>query len=664
TPTLTNEQFQELQTRIQNTNIDIKLEILKHLSADQWDSTINRMLSTDNPSTADLDQLHLVTSYKGQDVLRKTDRERPVLAEAIRKNKPILYNWFLKIAGDDTRRKKLLNQTTPWGQTVLQTAILNDRFQTAKELMAAGATPSLDDAHLAASHGKRAFLERTLLPALDMGKPRGFILEDPELEGPAENLEKQPRHEALMTLAARQQTDIQNHQQALQHRRNESLLNWAKVGNHPAEHLVGLIRAGAQVNTLDSTHKTPLHYAVATGRGWLVEPLLLHGANINIKTKNGNTVVHYAIAQRDIELLRLLLRYQPDLKLKHGAYPENSYLQTALETGDNEIAKMIISHQPELIIQPNRHDQYPLKEAIRAGNEEIVEAMVAHYPDILYAQERDGSRPQHWAASTGNVNMLALLFPKDIPVSQLRDGLGNSLLHLAAVRGQTDMVNFLIPQEKENLARPNHYHRTPLFEAVSSGNLDTVKAILKHHPTDTLQFSCDGYVPLHIALRKQEHRGIVKALLAHDPESIQVRNKRKQNLLHLLPEYPHHAKLLETLTRQCPEMLEEADSDGMTPLHYAVENQNLHAIRTFLATSPKLANQPTSRGELPIHRALVNYKEGLITELLKGGDKQSINVPNPTGEPPLYYAVKHYPRPTAMLKELLESGADINLADT
>ncbi|MCP4282998.1 MAG: hypothetical protein GY792_00880 [Gammaproteobacteria bacterium] len=72
-----------------------------------------------------------------------------------------------------------------------------------------------------------------------------------------------------------------------------------------------LIVRGANVNSLNMTNRTPLHFlAVFMRDARLAELMLDHGANVNAKDKNGHTPLDFAINANNYQVEKVLRKYK------------------------------------------------------------------------------------------------------------------------------------------------------------------------------------------------------------------------------------------------------------------------------------------------------------------------------------------------------------------
>jgi len=105
--------------------------------------------------------------------------------------------------------------------------------------------------------------------------------------------------------------------------------------------LLDAIKKGVDVNALTDDGWTALHFAAYKGFEDAVKILLNAGVDVNIQGKiYHRTALHYAVHQNNLAIVKIILAYNPDLKLidKGGetAYDianRNGFIEIATELG-------------------------------------------------------------------------------------------------------------------------------------------------------------------------------------------------------------------------------------------------------------------------------------------------------------------------------------------
>ncbi|KAF8773887.1 26S proteasome non-ATPase regulatory subunit 10 like protein [Argiope bruennichi] len=103
------------------------------------------------------------------------------------------------------------------------------------------------------------------------------------------------------------------------------------------------IREGADVNAINQTGQTALHYAASKNRDEIVRILLANHANINAADNMGSTPLHRAASKGNIKIMKIFLEeYSNQLDLNPRDCVGNTPLHLACEEERLEAAKLLI----------------------------------------------------------------------------------------------------------------------------------------------------------------------------------------------------------------------------------------------------------------------------------------------------------------------------------
>jgi cytohesin len=329
-----------------------------------------------------------------------------------------------------------------------------------------------------------------------------------------------------------------------------------------------LLANGADVNAKDDG--TPLHWAVSpthhkpvSACKEMMELLLANGANVNAKDEDGQTPLHRAAWIHQTEMAELLLAHKADVNAKDNDDETPLHLAVA-HWGDTEqdIVKLLLVKGAEINAR-NKEGDTPLLLVAKycTGDISMAEFLVANGADVN-AKDKKG--------------YTALTIPKDYACPKLIELLQENGAH-GSVRADAD-----------------------IFDAVSNGDAEAVKALLKNNPRLAYTERGDGNTPLDLAAL-YGLKDIVK-LLATDKTSANARN-----------------------------------SAGMTPLHYAARQGQKDVVVWLLAKGADV-NAKDNLGWTPLHQAAWGCAKDVAELLLAHG--ADINATNNDGWTPLHWAAK------------------------
>lgn len=259
-----------------------------------------------------------------------------------------------------------------------------------------------------------------------------------------------------------------------------------------------LIRGGLCPNEVDRQGLTPLHRAVYLDSTAVIETLLELSADPNKVDKQLNTPLHYAARVGLVEPLKSLFKKGPNLNAQNGYEQTPLYLAilenhegAALALLDNgadpnftigvvSVLEMAIEKKANKVVAKlleKKADQNGgsfLHSALEKGNLEVFQ--------MLLDARADPDIPPKYGRS-----LLSLAATKDdwqaIRTLNGRggvDGRDQRPIHSAAKRGFFRSVEALIETEADKVDALDSTKWTPLHWAVSKGEVETARVLLKY----------------------------------------------------------------------------------------------------------------------------------------------------------------------------------------
>nr|CAB3256533.1 inversin-like [Phallusia mammillata] len=355
-----------------------------------------------------------------------------------------------------------------------------------------------------------------------------------------------------------------------------SVLNWQDYDGRTALHfavahenvaavdyLLKFEPETCEVDRLDNSFRTPLHWAAQLGNTQIVKSLLSVGAKNSITDSNGATPLLYAalnnhsdvilkmiehdvniLEQADIEgrsalmwaagkgatdVIQTLLALQNPsanlekkftdetlefLKTTSKAVHENSKLKQAVDINrtDNKSNTALHmaawnghAHSAELLLRNGgRHDlQNNMRHtALFGACEKGHLNVVKHLLDYnasIRLTDNEERSPLHWAALGGHAEVCDLLIKKGLD-PDLRDSYQRSPLHCAAFGGFINCMNLLL-ENRANVDLQDKEGLSALHWAAQSGQLDATKLLFQCSAFPNLmEFTEERLTPLDHAL--------------------------------------------------------------------------------------------------------------------------------------------------------------------
>ena len=377
---------------------------------------------------------------------------------------------------------------------------------------------------------------------------------------------------------------------------------------------------------------TTLFYICGYSQKEIADFLEVPSSTINGRLQTARRRMKVALMDASGERIPQMARenLKENLPSKDDRFVNQVQLFNAVEAGQVEKAKALLSATPALVNAENSSGQTPLHVAAYYGYKEIVELLLAGGAAVD-ARDNVGSTLLHHMAqgyfARLDVTELLLAHGADIDAT---DSMGRTPASLAAyyeMERDFWVYNRLRKFLLEKGASPDIFLMTGTSEPPGASETEKIEALLKADPTqvNARLKSADGTpgaTPLHFAVR-QDYKPIPEILLKYgaDPNAL---DDRRRPPLYLVGNDPLTAELLlahgaeldifsasaigrtELVTQLLsddPSLIHAKDAGGNTPLHLAVWKRKTEMVKLLLAkgADPNLQN---ARGETPVSLAL------------------------------------------------------------
>ncbi|XP_062843287.1 transient receptor potential cation channel subfamily A member 1a [Trichomycterus rosablanca] len=382
-------------------------------------------------------------------------------------------------------------------------------------------------------------------------------------------------------------------------------LHWA-VQQDQCGSCSALLDLGANPNVLNKSSFSPLHLAVKLKYNHIVEELLSNSQTVaNLEGDLGNTPVNLAALGDNHEALCILLRNGAKLcqQNKLGHFP----IHSAAFAGAKRSMEVLLRKGEEIGVPPERHINYldksscsPLHLAVHGGNLDVIQLCIACGAKIDQHQ-CDKSTALHFACTQGAtpaVKIMLRAYDRVLDIVNITDGANQTPLHKATIFDHCELAEFLISQGADVNFTDCKGH-SPLLLATSCGAWKTVNLLLS--------------------------RGA----------DLMVKDKSGCNFLHLTILQPRGLRNLpaEVLQHErVRDLLNDEDSEGCTPLHYACRLGIPESVKNMLGLEVSL-DQKSKQKKSALHFAAeygrINTCHRLLetmtdTRLLNEGDEKGM----------------------------------------
>ncbi|XP_054714802.1 ankyrin repeat domain-containing protein 16-like isoform X2 [Uloborus diversus] len=266
--------------------------------------------------------------------------------------------------------------------------------------------------------------------------------------------------------------------------------------------------------------------------------------------KSGDNIVHLAAQTNCIDIIKYIYENGNKVLLIQKNLDGKSPLHIAAHCGHLNSVQFLLSCQ--VPVDPlKRADWTPLMLACTKNNADVVKVLVENGANLLL-KNKDG-----WTA-----------------------------FHIASREGHIDVIKNLLLKNPNLWKTRSNNGRTPLHTASLHGHLDIVKLITSNSDCDNDVQDCCGTTPLMDA-GSANHLLVVQFLIEQKASILKV-DALGRNVLHLAAQSAS-LSCIQYLISQCGLNVNQQNSDGLTPLHFAAKENNSDCIKLLL----KLNATPT-----------------------------------------------------------------------
>jgi ankyrin repeat protein len=336
-----------------------------------------------------------------------------------------------------------------------------------------------------------------------------------------------------------------------------------------------------------------------------VKNILANDSNsIHKRKKNGFTLLQQAVRNGQMNIVKLLLDHGADVhkrvKNKYGSTP----LMLAAFYGYNDIVDLLIEKGANVNATAGEGKviRSALTMAAWRNHKETLKLLVKHGAKVnIFAEGKLLSNPLNGSVYMGRIEMVKLLLSFGADINHI-DNSGKTALFYAVINQHKDLVKLLLDHHAD-IRHIDKRNNTPLhmiyFWRRNDRHQKDILNMLIQKGGDINALNVNKSTALHYAAFNRLD-GIVPILLAHGAEIHHMDNMNntplmiahnrgansvKQNLLSIHNAVAQQKRSqLETLIKKYPQLINACDFDFKTPLHIAVEKNNLQIARLLIAS--------------------------------------------------------------------------------
>jgi ankyrin repeat protein len=220
----------------------------------------------------------------------------------------------------------------------------------------------------------------------------------------------------------------------------------------------------------------------------------------------------------------------------------------------------------------------PLHYAILEGKKDIAELLLdkGAAPNL---QDHHKRSPLHLAIQNGQNNLIERLMGMDTVDLNIRDSDGRTPLHWAVMGISDDLLTRLLKDSRVDVSIVDNDQRSALTYAAYWGHEKGVRTILEN--STSLEQHREGELSPVICAAQQGWKDLTLELVTRVPNINQHRGRDRKGLLHWAAIYDWD-EVIQVAVDKAGAKLNQIDSSGKAPLHYAAELGNHSATRRLV----------------------------------------------------------------------------------
>ncbi|MBA3537011.1 MAG: ankyrin repeat domain-containing protein [Tatlockia sp.] len=456
----------------------------------------------------------------------------------------------------------------------------------------------------------------------------------------------------------------------------QTSLLWAAANGHLSvvNYLIGK-KANLNVAsncTNSSVHGyTPLFWATKSGYCEVVKSLIKAGAIITTVIDNNlYHPIHIAATLGRLNLIKAFIDNDFE-SLEQKDNEGQTPLLLAVKNGHLKVVDFLLSKGAATNVASINADitdpfKTPLYWAIKGGHYQIVNSLLKAGAISKAVGAPLNYQPIHIAAKKGRLNIVKALIEDDLALLDDVDLDGQTPLLWAAYMGHLDVLNYLISKgARLNLATNNPsdkgHGKTPLYWATERGHSLIVDSLMKAGAATTA-LGPMKYQPIHIAAQIGR-LDVVKALIENDPELLEQEDAKGNTPL-LLAVLKGNAVLqgnLEVVDYLISKgaKIDVVAIDNKTALYWATECGHYRIVKSLLKAGALTKVASGDLKYLPIHIAAKNGRLDLVKALIEQ-DPEYLDQVDGCGQTPLLWSAVE--GQSEVVDYLISKGAELNLA--
>ena len=250
---------------------------------------------------------------------------------------------------------------------------------------------------------------------------------------------------------------------------NNYLIQYAIIFNK-IEIVKLLLRKESKLDIIDSDGKTLLFIPIKYNFLDILNILLIKNklyigeSIINIKDNNGFTPLHYSILNSNINALKIILKFKPNINIKDNN--GNNPLHYAIIKNNISIVKLLINTDIN-INSRNNNGETPLHIACNYQLFDIVNILLKNKANPNIVDYDNNLTPIIYSTSLNNIKISEILFNYNADIN-ISDSNGNNAINHSIMENIPYLINLYTSNNQNNFNFFNINGKTPLHLILDS----------------------------------------------------------------------------------------------------------------------------------------------------------------------------------------------------
>ncbi|XP_049885221.1 transient receptor potential cation channel subfamily A member 1 [Pectinophora gossypiella] len=424
---------------------------------------------------------------------------------------------------------------------------------------------------------------------------------------------------------------------------------------------------GGDLNCQDNSGNTPLHVAVENEALDAIEFLLQQHVNTGLLNEKTQAPIHLATELNKVPVLQVFAKYKGQFNVDQGGEHGRTALHFAAIHDHDMCARVLITDLGAECKRPCNNGYYPIHEAAKNASSRTMEVFLqwaesrgCTREQMISLYDNEGNVPLHSAVHGGDIKAVELCLRSGAKISTQQHDLSTPV-HLACAQGALEIVKLMFamqPKEKQAcLTSCDVQKMTPIHCAAMFDHPDIVSYLISEG-SDVNPLDKERRSPLLLAASRAGWRTV--HILIRLGADIQLKDINSRNVLHLvvmnggrLEDFAANCK--DRCEKSLAQLLNEKDSTGCSPLHYASREGHIRSLENLIKLGACI-NLKNNNNESPLHFAARYGRYHTACQLLDS-DKGTfiINESDGEGLTPLHIASRE--GHTRVVQLLLNRGA-------